>query len=154
MLVCLSGCAATEYISRKVPSSPMAEVHLYSRNDEATSNLIDRALANCPDGTEAAATACVREALATSTMSTHALASSIPGCAVGSVCTYEHTTRRRLGLIPMYATVVKKDWVVTLDLRQARTGLALLPVTVRDRNVFVVAPAKGLSAVPAAGSLR
>ena len=138
--VSLSGCAATEYLSRSIPAGTIADVHLYSRNEEAVSNVIDRALANCPDETELAETACVKEALSASPMSTRALATSITGCTVGSVCTYDHTTRRHLGLIPMYATVVKKDWRVAIDFRQAGTGVASIPVRVVDRNAFVVPP--------------
>lgn len=140
LLPLLSGCAATEIMSRNLPSGVAESVHIYSRNEEPASNLIDRALAGCPDETEEAETACVKDALSTATVSVGALASSIPGCSVGSICSYDHTTRRSLGLIPMYATVVKKDWRVTVDLRQGTTGAALPPVTVRDRNVFVVVP--------------
>jgi hypothetical protein len=138
----LSGCAATEILSRHMPSDAAQSIHIYSRNEETSVNLIDLALANCADGTEQAETACIREALSRASLSTRALVSLIPGCSLGAICTYDHTTRRRLGLLPMYSSVVKKDWRVTIDLRRDVALPALPPIVVTDRNVFVVPPSR------------
>ncbi|MGI3903915.1 MAG: hypothetical protein ACRYGP_28920 [Janthinobacterium lividum] len=136
----LSGCAATELLSRSLPSDTAQTLRVYSRNEETSANLIDKAMANCPDGTQQAETACVREAISSASLSPHALATLIPGCSAGSICTYDHTTQRRLGFIPMYATMHRTDWRVTIDLRRNTAFGALPPILVTDRNVFVVPP--------------
>ncbi len=134
----VSGCAVTEIVNRTVPPDMMADVHVFSRNDDRTANLIDTALATCFEQTQEAETHCVEDALARSTLSLRDLAAMMPPCRVGTVCTYDHTTRRRLGLLASYATLVVKDWRVSFDLRSPVASVALVPVTVTDRNVFVV----------------
>ena len=143
-----SGCAISEALNRHASSGVMADVHVYTHDEGRESNLIDRALATCFEQTERSETVCVGEALSRSAIGPRALAAMIPQCRLGSICTYDHTTRRRLGLFANYATVVVKDWRVSFDLRNPVSDIAAVPVTVTDRNVFVVPPAaapKGMS---------
>lgn len=116
----------------------MADVHVFSRDEGRTSNLIDTALATCFEQTEKAETFCVKDALARSNISLRALMAMMPECRIGSVCTHDHTTRRRLGLLASYATLVVKDWRVSFDLRRPAADVALVPVVVTDRNIFIV----------------
>ncbi len=136
-----SGCAVSEAFNRHAPTDVAADVQIYTHDEDRASNLIDRALATCFEQTERSETVCVGEALSRSAIGPRALAAMIPQCRLGSVCTYDHTTRRRLGLFANYATLVVKDWRVSFDLRTAPSSVAAIPVTVTDRNVFVVPPA-------------
>ena len=144
-----SGCAVSEALNRHASSGVMADVHVYTHDEDRASNLIDRALATCFEQTERSETVCVGEALSRSAIGPRALAAMIPQCRLGSICTYDHTTRRRLGLFANYATVVVKDWRVSFDLRNPASGAgAAVPVTVTDRNVFVVPPAAAPKGTP------
>lgn len=135
-----SGCAIPAILDRTMPADTMDGVHLYSHDEARASNLIDKALAACPEQTETFETRCVKEALSRATMGLRAMVAMIPECRLGSICTYDHRTRRRLGFFSAYATVVVKDWRVSFDLRNAPTDVASIPVTVTDRNVFIVPP--------------
>lgn len=140
LILSTSGCAVPGILDRTMPADVMDDVHVFTRNDGRVSNPIDRALATCHEQTEASETLCVTEALSRSTLGLHALVSLIPGCRLGSICFYDHTTRRRLGLIPSYATLVVKHWRVSFDLRRAVTEVVQVPIKVTDRDVFVVPP--------------
>ncbi len=143
-----SGCAVSEALNRHASSDVMADVHIYTHEEDRASNPIDRALATCFEQTERSETVCVGEALSRSAIGPRALAAMIPQCRLGSICTYDHTTRRRLGLFASYATVVVKDWRVSFDLRDPASSVAAVPVTVTDRNVFVVLPAAAPKGMP------
>ena len=147
-----SGCAVSEALNRHASSGVMADVHVYTHDEDRASNLIDRALATCFEQTERSETVCVGEALSRSAIGPRALAAMIPQCRLGSICTYDHTTRRRLGLFANYATVVVKDWRVSFDLRTPASDVAAVPVTVTDRNVFVVPPAAAPKGTPTSTS--
>ena len=147
-----SGCAVSEALNRHASSGVMADVHVYTHDEDRASNLIDRALATCFEQTERSETICVGEALSRSAIGPRALAAMIPQCRLGSICTYDHTTRRRLGLFANYATVVVKDWRVSFDLRTPASDVAAVPVTVTDRNVFVVPPAAAPKGTPTSTS--
>ena len=149
-----SGCAVTEVVSRTVPADVMADVHLYSRNDDRTSNLIDAALATCFEQTESSETLCVKDALSRSAIDLRALMAIMPQCNIGAICHYDHTTRRRLGLFASYATLVVKDWRVSFDLRSAVPDVALIPVGVTDRNIFTVPRSTTPTAVQTGPSMQ
>ena len=133
-----SACAIPEVLDRTMPPGAMADVHLYTRDEDGSANLIDKALATCFEQTERSETRCVKEALSRSGISLRALMAMMPQCSIGAICHYDHTTRRRLGLFASYATLVVKDWRVSFDLRTMAPDVGLVPVQVTDRNIFIV----------------
>lgn len=107
----------------------------------AENNLLDRALAECPEKTLKAEEACVKEGIRAADPSPRSLVAMVPQCRAGLVCHYDHTTRDRLGFVQANATDYVKHWRVDLDFRKPAPDAAHVPVTVTDRDDFDSAPA-------------
>ena len=103
-------------------------------------NLLDRALADCPEKTVKAETACVRQGIDAAHPSVKDLIALVPNCRSGQVCHYDHTTRDRLGFVQANATDYVKRWRIDLDLRHPAVAAAGVPVTVIDREDFDAPP--------------
>ena len=95
-------------------------------------NPIEHALAYCTEKTDAAETACVRQALVDGKLGPAALAGMIPGCKPGASCTLTYRTRDRMGLVAINATQYVADWLVTVDLKNPKATPADLPLTVQQ----------------------
>ena len=98
----------------------------------APKNAIERALSLCTEKTDAAETACVRQALVDARLGPAALAAMIPGCKVGATCTLTYRTRDRMGMLAVTATQYVADWLVTVDLKNPHATAADLPLTVEQ----------------------
>ncbi|RYC30150.1 hypothetical protein D3273_20415 [Lichenibacterium minor] len=103
-------------------------------------NLLDRALADCPEKTVKAETACVRQGVDAARPSSKSLVALVPGCRAGQVCHYDHTTRDRLGFVQASATEYVKRWRIDLDFRHPAPEAAQVPITVIDRDDFDASP--------------
>ena len=77
----------------------------------------------------------------------------VPGCRAGRLCTYDFTTRDRLGFIQATAAVFVVNWRVTFDLRQPVVTLSNLPITVANRDEFAAPQPKPPPPVPQATPL-
>lgn len=115
----------------------------YDHRLDPQDNLLDRALAECSEKTPKAETACVRDRVAASGLSTRALIALVPQCRTGRVCHYDHTTRDRLGFVEANATDYVKRWRIDLDFRKPAADAARVPLTVTDRDDFDSAPDGG-----------
>jgi hypothetical protein len=113
----------------------------YDHVVDARANLIDRALADCPEKTVKAETACLRQGIDAAKPAVKVLMALVPGCRAGQVCHYDHTTRDRLGFVRASATDYVKRWRVDLDFTHPAPAAAQVPVTVIDREDFDSAPA-------------
>lgn len=92
--------------------------------------VIERALAGCRSRDEGAETACVKHGIADAGLDASALARSIPGCRIGTVCRVDYTTEDRIGFVPAVASDLRLRWRVTVDLRKAVNTPGEIPTTV------------------------
>lgn len=111
--LCLAGCSAFDATVVDTPKGT-----------------IQRALAFCGEKTEAAETACVRQALTDAHLGVSALAALIPGCAPGRECALDYRTRDRIGLIRSAATDYIFDWRVAFDFKAAAANHAVMAADV------------------------
>lgn len=130
------GCSAWPEISAKRAGDVARYATSLSHNVSSDRNLIDRALSECPDGTQKSETICVQAALSKANISSEALVSMIPNCKIGLKCTYEHTTRRKIGLVEATATLITKRWQIEFDFRKPRKDVSQVPLTVVDQDNF------------------
>jgi hypothetical protein len=99
-------------------------------------NLLDRALAECPEKLLKAEQTCVRQAIDGSGLSPRALAALVPQCKAAQLCHYDHVTQNRIGPIEATSTNFKKHWRIDLDFRQPATDVSHVPATVIDLDDF------------------
>ena len=148
----LSGCAlpVQAEMDQATDIARFATRYDHVAGSEAT--VLDRALAECPDKTAKAETACVRDGLAAAATTPRALAALVPKCRAGTVCRYDATTRNRRGFISATATDYVRHWRVEVDLRRPAATVVQVPITVTDRDDFETppspAPAPGGAAAP------
>ena len=138
----LSGCALPVQAEMDQAADVARFATRYDHVAGSEANLLDRALAECPDKTAKAETACVRDSLAAAAATPRALAALLPDCRAGTVCRYDATTRNRRGFVSATATDFVRHWRVEVDLRRAAAAVAQVPVTVTDRDDFET-PATG-----------
>ena len=151
----LSGCTGTEVIDKTASDvlDQAEKLQIYNHQVSLTRNPIDRALAACPEKLPKPETDCVRRGLIDAGVSTAELIALVPGCRAGRTCSYDFTTRDRLGFIEATAAVFVVNWRVTFDLRQPVVTMANLPLTVANRDDFVVPQPKPPPPVPKATPL-
>lgn len=148
----LSGCALPVQAEMDQASDIARYATRYDHVVGTEANLLDRALAECPDKTAKAETACLRERLAAAATTSRALAAMIPNCRAGTVCRYDATTKNRRGFIAATATDFVRHWRVEVDLRRPAAGIAQIPVTVVDRDDFETPPAPTPAATSGPGA--
>ncbi len=131
-----SGCALPVQSEMDQMSGVARYATSYDHVVDARANLLERTLADCPEKTVKAETACVRQGVDASSLSVPALMALVPQCRAGQVCHYDHTTRDRLGFVQANATDYVKRWRVDLDVRHPAATAAQVPITVIDRDDF------------------
>ncbi len=137
-----SGCALPVQGEVDQMSNVARYATSYDHVVDARANLLDRALADCPEKTLKAETACVRQGVDAARPAVKALMALVPNCRAGQVCHYDHTTRDRLGFVRASATDYVKRWRVDLDFTRPAAEAAQVPITVIDREDFDAAPAE------------
>ena len=149
------GCAGTEVIDKTASDvlDQAEKLQIYNHQISLTKNPIDAALAACPEKLPKPETDCVRRGLIDAGLRTAEVIALIPGCRTGRTCSYDFTTRDRLGFIPATSAVFVVNWRVTFDLRRPVVTLADLPITVANRDDFVVPQPKPPPPVPQATPL-
>jgi hypothetical protein len=131
----LSGCALPVQAEMDQAADVARFATRYDHVVGSEATVVDRALAECPDKTARAETACLRERLGGAS-TPKALAALVPGCHIGNLCRYEATTRNRRGFVSATATDFVRHWRVEVDLRRPAASVAAVPVTVTDRDDF------------------
>ena len=151
----LAGCAGSEALDKTASDvlDQAQKLQIYNHQVSLTKNPIDRALAACPEKLPKPETDCVRRGLIEARVSTAELMALVPGCRAGRLCTYDFTTRDRLGFIQATAAVFVVNWRVTFDLRQPVVTLSNLPITVANRDEFAAPQPKPPPPVPQATPL-
>ena len=151
----LAGCAGTEALDKTASDvlDQAQKLQIYNHQVSLTKNPIDQALATCPEKLPKPETDCLRRGLIEARVSTAELIALVPGCRGGRICTYDFTTRDRLGFIQATAAVFVVNWRVSFDLRQPVVTLANLPITVANRDEFAAPQPKPPPPVPQATPL-
>ncbi len=151
----LAGCAGADLLDKTASGvlDPAQKLEIYKHQVSHAKNPIDEALAACPEKLPKPETDCVRRGLVEARVSTAELIALVPGCRAGSLCSYDFTTRDRLGFFEATAAVFVVNWRVTFDLRQPVVTVANLPITVANRDTFTVPQPKPPPPVPKATPL-
>ena len=131
----LSGCALPIQAEVGQAAGIAAYATHYDHVVGMEANLLDLALAECPEKTLKAEADCVRRGV-DAAPSTRGLVALVPNCRAGQVCHYDHATRDRLGFVQASATDFVKRWRVDLDFRRPAADAAHVPITVIDRDDF------------------
>ncbi|MDX7950899.1 hypothetical protein P7D22_06870 [Lichenihabitans sp. Uapishka_5] len=129
----LAACSTLETLPlvSDLPKVPVPDVLRIENTVDAPRTSIERALSQCDKRTEAGETACVKAALASSSLGIPALAGSIGGgCRVGQVCHLAYTTEDVVGLYRPSASHFIVHWRVDVDLRHPTAGVGAVPVSV------------------------
>ncbi len=151
----LAGCAGAEVLDKTASGvlDQAEKLQIYKHQVSVTKNPIDQALAACPEKLPKPETDCVRRGLIEARVSPVELVGLVPGCRAGRICTYDFTTRDRLGFIEATAAVFVVNWRVTFDLRQPVVTMADLPITVANRDAFAAPQPKPPPPIPQATPL-
>ena len=132
----LSGCALPVQAEMDQAADIARFATRYDHVVGSEATILDRALAECPDKTVGAETACLRERLSAAATTPRTLAALVPHCRVGTLCRYDATTRNRRGFVAATATDFVRHWRVEIDLRRPAASVATVPVRVVDRDDF------------------
>ena len=125
----LSGCSG-EIPGLSDVRIPVPHILRPEERIDRPSNVIERALSECPKRVEAAEADCVKKALIATGGTISDVVMTIGGCQRGRMCHYEYTTIDRVGYVQVTASNFVVRWRVDFDFTRPAPKIDLVPITV------------------------